>query len=98
MAHYREISEPFSGVTGIDCSPELWQRARFLASALACVFIVLAPDGVYFATIKDFDKDAIVFRPRQLGMDSRAKVVVPRDKFKELKPEGAKIGPGSRNE
>lgn len=96
VAHYRQTSEEFRVVPGIDCTPELWQRARFLGSGLAVVFVVDAPDGVFFATIKDFDRDAIVIRPRQLGMDSRAKVVIPREKFKELKPDGASIGPGSR--
>jgi hypothetical protein len=98
VAHYREIDFPFGGAAGIDFSPELWQRARFLACALAFVAIVNAPDGLFFATIKDFDKDAIAIRPRQLGIDSRAKFVVPRELFRALKPEGAKIGPGYRGE
>lgn len=97
VAHYREIDVPFLPLSGIDFSPQLWERARFLASALAFVTIVSAPDGLYFATVKDFDKDGIAVRPRQLGMDSRAKFVVPRELFKELMPDGAKIGPGSRN-
>lgn len=98
VAHYREIDWSFGGVAGIDFSPELWRRARFLCGALAFVAIVNAPDGLYFATVKDFDRDAIAIRPRQLGIDSRAKFVVPRELFKELKPEGAKIGPGYRSE
>jgi hypothetical protein len=98
VAHYREIAEPFQSLPGIDCVPALWERGRFMASALAFVLIVAAPDGVYFATIKDFDKDALAIRPRQMGMDSRAKFVVQREKFKELKPDGAKIGPGYRSD
>ena len=98
VAHYREIDTPFLKCSGIDFSPQLWERARFLSSALAFAAIVLDPAGVYFATVKDFDRDAIAIKPRQLGMDSRAKFVVPREKFKELRPDGAKIGPGYRNE
>jgi len=96
VAHYREVAEPFAGMDGLDFKPELWQRARFLSCALAFVAIVNAPDGLWFATVKDFDKDARSIRPRELGMDSRAKFVVARDMFKELKPDGAKIGPGAR--
>lgn len=96
VAHYREIDTSFLKCTGIDFSPDLWKRARFLACALAFVAIVNAPDGVYFATIKDFDKDGIAIRPRQLGMDSRAKFVVPRESFKELRPDGARLGPVER--
>lgn len=96
VAHYSEIDVPFLKQPGIDFSPQLWERARFLASALAFVFIVSAPDGVYFATIKDFDKDGVAVRPRQLGMDSRAKWVVPRERFKELRPDGANLGPTVR--
>lgn len=96
VAHYREISEPFAGQAGLDFTPELWQRARFLSCALAFVTIVNAPDGLWFATVRDFDRDARSVRPRELGIDSRAKFVVARDLFKELKPEGAKLGPGAR--
>lgn len=98
VAHYRALSMNFNPVAGIDLTPQLWERSRFMASALAFVVIVNAPDGIWFATVKDFERDTIAFRPRQLGMDSRAKYVVPRELFKELKPDGAKIGPGSRNE
>lgn len=96
VAHYREISEPFAGQAGLDFTPEAWASARFLASALAFVVIVNAPDGLWFATVRDFDRDARSVRPRELGIDSRAKFVVARDLFKELKPEGAKLGPGAR--
>lgn len=96
VAHYRMIDGPFRMLTGIDCSPELWERARFLASALAFVVIVNARDGLFFATIKDFGKDATYHPPRTTGIDSRARFHIPATLFKELQPEGAKIGPGSR--
>lgn len=80
---------------GLECPPDLWERARFMGSALAFVVIVAAPDGVWFSTIKDFDRDAS-FVPARTTMDSPAKWVIPRSLFKELKPEGANIGPGTR--
>ena len=98
VGHYREVPWTFHGVPTVDFSPELWQRARFLCGALAFVSIVNAPNGVYFATIKDFDKDAERIKARQLGVDSKAKWSVSIARYKELKPDGAKIGPGSRNE
>lgn len=98
MAHYRRIDCPIMGVPTIDFSKELWVRARFLCGAVAFVAIVNTPGGLYFATIKDFDKDATLHGSRTRGMDSPAAYAVPTDRFKELKPEGAKIGPGSRND
>lgn len=97
VAHYREIDGPFLKTTGIDFSPALWARARFLSSALAFVSIVSATDGVYFATIKDFDKDAVSIKPRQIGIDSRAKFVVLSERYKALKPDGASLGPTYRD-
>lgn len=93
VAHVRAAELP---PEGLDMSPALWERARFMGSALAFVVIVASRAGAYFATIKDFERDAIAIRPRQTGIDSKAKWVIPRERFKELKPEGARIGPGSR--
>lgn len=92
VAHLRASALPQGGLA---LSPVLWERARFMGSALAFVVIVAAPDGVFFATIKDFDRDA-GYVPARATMDSPAKWVIPRARFKELRPEGAKIGPGSR--
>lgn len=96
VAHYREVEKPFAGERGLACSPDLWQRARFLCCTLAFVVIVNAPDGLWFATVRDFDRDARAVKPRELGMDSRAMFIVPRELFKVLKAEGAKVGPGTR--
>ena len=70
VVHFRRIEWPLMAEPGIYCSLELWQRARFLCGTLAFVIIVSAPEAAYFATIKDFEKDAIAYKPRQLGMDS----------------------------
>lgn len=96
VAHYREVTEPFAGQPGLSYSPELWVRARFLSCTLAFVTIVNAPDGLWFATVRDFERDARSVKPRELGMDSKAAFIVPREAFKQLRPEGAKIGPGTR--
>jgi hypothetical protein len=98
VAHYRRTDMPMHGVPTIDFSKELWVRARFLCGALAFVAIVNAPDGLYFVTIKDFEKDGALHGARSRGVDSPAAYTVATDRFKELKPEGAKIGPGSRND
>lgn len=98
VAHYRRIDLPLAGLPEIDFSKELWVRSRFLCGALAFVAIVNAPDGLFFVTIKDFERDARYVKPRERGIDSLPVYVVATDRFKELKPDGARIGPGSRNE
>lgn len=95
VAHVRVAGLPLPQ-GGLELEPVLWERARFLGSALAFVVIVAAPDGLFFATIKDFDRDAVYHPARTNGIDSRARWVIPRAAFKELKPDGAKIGPGVR--
>ena len=91
IVHARSITTRLTGSPGLECSAALWRRARFMATALAFVILVAAPDGTFFATIRDFDNDGRPFKRN--GMDH---VLVPLTAFKELRHDGARTGPGIR--
>jgi hypothetical protein len=96
--HIMLIEEALGSIEGVERSPEFWERAKFLSSAMAFVLVVKASDGHWFCTISDFENGFTFYEKRERGIDSPAAVVIPSERFKVLKPEGAKIGPGSRSE
>lgn len=81
VAHARAVKRPWQGRASFTCSPNLWLRGRFLACSLPFLILVDAPDGLYFATIKDFERDGT---HHQAGLGVEECWSIPASSFKEL--------------